>query len=63
MRGGGGLKSVNKVGGGRKFLREDRNILRDVETRCISRETSLYEYLIAIYLFRLAETMLKGRIK
>lgn len=34
--GGGGLKSANQVGGG-TFLREDRNILRDVEKKCISR--------------------------
>lgn len=38
--GGGFSKSVNEVGVEERFLREHRNILRDVETRCISRETS-----------------------
>lgn len=38
-----------EVGGG-TFSREDRDILRDLETKGVSRETFDMEYLIAIYL-------------
>ena len=38
--GGGFSKSVERSWWRNVFLREHRNILRDVETRCISRKTS-----------------------
>lgn len=47
---GGGLKSVKEEVGGGTFSREDRDILRDLETKGVSRETFDMEYLIAIYL-------------